>query len=109
MFESAVFHNRDRGTAEEKLWRAVIARTLEEWVSGPLRYSRKAEQFLFDDNRDFVAVCSSAGMNPASLRRKLQTIRARVVQKDNPQPALQGQRKTHTHAQRFFQQKVYST
>lgn len=107
MFESAVFGNKDRGTAEEKLWRAVIARTLEEWVSGPLRYSRKAEQFLFDDNRDFVAVCSSAGMNPTSLRKKLQSIRARGIQKDNNLPAMHGQRKTHSHAQRFFQQKAY--
>src|SRR5580704_776064 len=57
MFESAIFQHQDQGTAEEKLWRAVIARTLEEWVRGPLRYSRKAEEFLFDDNRDFLAVC----------------------------------------------------
>ena len=109
MFESAVFRNKDRGTAEEKLWRAVIARTLEEWVSGPLRYSRKAEQFLFDDNRDFIAVCSSAGMDAGNLRRRLQSIRARGIQKENNQPALQGHRKTHSQAQRFFQQKAFST
>ncbi|MGA7793536.1 MAG: hypothetical protein WCA19_10895 [Candidatus Acidiferrales bacterium] len=28
-------------TAEQKLWRAVIATTVEEWVSGPLRRSVK--------------------------------------------------------------------
>jgi len=37
-------------TAEQKLWRAVIASTVEEWVSGPLRKQREAEQFLFTDN-----------------------------------------------------------
>jgi hypothetical protein len=81
MFESAVFQNRDHGTAEEKLWRAVIAKTLEEWVCGPLRYSQKAEQFLFNDDKDFQAVCSSAGMDPRSLREKLEFIRARGIQK----------------------------
>jgi hypothetical protein len=82
MFESSVFGNRDYGTAEEKLWRAVIARTLEEWVCGPLSRSRKAEQFLFNDEKDFQAVCSSAGMNPQNLRRRLHIIRARGIQKE---------------------------
>jgi hypothetical protein len=81
MFESSVFHNRDNGSAEERLWRAVIARTLEEWVRGPLRYSRIAEDFLFHDNKDFHSVCSSAGMDPSSLREKLHSIRARVLEK----------------------------
>ena len=67
MFENAAFHNTDRTTGVEHLWRAVIAKTLEEWVRGPLRYSRLAEQFLFNDNEDFQAVCSSAGMDPGNL------------------------------------------
>jgi hypothetical protein len=86
MFESVVFHNVDRASAEERLWRAVIARTLEEWVRGPLRYSRMAEQFLFNDNQDFQAVCSSAGMDPGNLRKRLQSIRARGIQKENRHP-----------------------
>lgn len=81
MFESSVFQNRNNGSAEEKLWRAVIAKTLEEWVRGPLRYSRIAEEFLFHDNKDFHSVCSSAGMDPRSLREKLHSIRARVLEK----------------------------
>jgi hypothetical protein len=81
MLESSVSQNRDHGTAEERLWRAVIAKTLEEWVRGPLRYSRIAEEFLFHDNKDFQSVCSSAGMDPRSLREKLKSIRARVLQK----------------------------
>jgi len=89
MFESSVFQNRNDGTAEERLWRAVIARTLEEWVRGPLRYSRIAEEFLFHDNKDFLSVCSSAGMDPLRLRKKLEYIRTRAFQKSagNVRPA----------------------
>src|SRR6266403_1912368 len=70
MFESSAYQNRNHGTAEQRLWRAVIAKTLEEWMNGPLRDSRIAEEFLFYDNKDFVSVCSSAGMDPLSLREK---------------------------------------
>jgi hypothetical protein len=34
----------------QKLWRAVIASTVEEWVRGPLRKKREADKFLFTDN-----------------------------------------------------------
>jgi len=78
----------DPGTAEERLWRAVIARTLEEWVRGPLSFSRKAEQYLFNDNRDFQTVCSSAGMDAGYLRSRLRTLRARLIQ----------ERKLQTHS-----------
>lgn len=83
MFKSSLLLFNDRGTAEERLWRAVITRTLEEWICGPLSFSRKAEQFLFHDNTDFKAVCSSAGMDPDRLRNRLRTIRARGIQKEN--------------------------
>ena len=105
MFKSSLLQIHDKGTAEERLWRAVITKTLEEWICGPLTFSRKAEQFLFDDNKDFKAVCSSAGMDPERLRKRLQTIRARGIQKESipfrvrtqkriglPQPAHWGQR-----------------
>jgi len=93
MFKSGIFHLHDRGTAEEKLWRAVIAKTLEEWICGPLSFSRKAEKFLFEDNKDFQAVCSSAGMDPDRLRKRLQTIRARGIQKLNVALPIRSQRK----------------
>ncbi len=83
MFKSSMLQIQDKGTAEERLWRAVITKTLEEWICGPLSFSRKAEQFLFDDNKDFKAVCSSAGMDPERLRKRLKTIRARGIQKEN--------------------------
>ena len=66
-------------TAEQKLWRAVIATTVEEWVSGPLRRKREAEQFLFSDNQDYQIVCSSAGINPENLRARLEKIRSREI------------------------------
>ena len=83
MLKSSLLLFQDQGTAEERLWRAVIAKTLEEWICGPLSFSRKAEQFLFQDNHDFKAVCSSAGMDPDRLRSRLRTIRARGFQKEN--------------------------
>jgi hypothetical protein len=64
-------------TAVQKLWRAVIASTVEEWVSGPLRQKREAEQFLFTDNKDYRTVCYSAGINPEHLRSRLEKIRSR--------------------------------
>jgi len=63
--------------AVQKLWRAVIASTVEEWVNGPLRKKREAEQFLFEDNKDYRTVCFSAGINPEDLRGRLEKIRAR--------------------------------
>lgn len=64
-------------TAEQRLWRAVIATTVEEWIKGPLRQKREAEHFLFSDNQDYRTVCFSAGINPENLRSRLEKIRAR--------------------------------
>jgi hypothetical protein len=64
-------------SAELKLWRAVIAGTVNDWVNGPLRQKREAEQFLFSDNQDYRAVCFSAGINPEDLRGRLEKIRSR--------------------------------
>jgi len=72
-------------TAEHRLWRAVIASTVEEWVNGPLRKRREAEQFLFHDNQDYRTVCYSAGINPDNLRHKLERIRSRHA---SPVPAI---------------------
>jgi len=61
--------------AEQRVWTAVIARTVEEWISGPLRSQREAESYLFNDEKDFPAVCRSAGLDPLSLRRKLNKLK----------------------------------
>jgi hypothetical protein len=65
--------------AVQKLWRAVIASTVDEWVNGPLRRKRESEQFLFRDNKDYRTVCFSAGINPENLRARLEKIRSREV------------------------------
>jgi len=83
MFQNSILRINDQGTAEERLWRAVITKSLEEWICGPLSFSRKAEQFLFHDNKDFKAVCSSAGMDPERLRKRLMKLRSRGIEKLN--------------------------
>jgi hypothetical protein len=60
---------------EARLWQAVIVKTIEEWISGPLRRRRDAEKFLFSDNTDFRLVCQSAGMDAESLRTRLAKLR----------------------------------
>jgi hypothetical protein len=62
---------------EVRLWQAVVLRTIQEWVSGPLRQQREAEQYLFHDNKDFPRVCESAGLDPDDLRARLARIRSR--------------------------------
>ena len=66
-------------TPETRLWRAVIARTIQEWISGPLRRQREAEQYLFDDNGDFPLVCQSAGMDSSRLRSRLARLRGHAI------------------------------
>ena len=64
---------------EQKLWRAVIASTVQEWIHGPLRKKREAENFLFLDVKDYRTVCYSAGLDPSNLRERLEKIRSREV------------------------------
>lgn len=64
-------------TGEVRLWQAVLLRTIQEWVSGPLRQQRQAEQYLFHDKKDFPRVCQSAGLDPDDLRARLTRIRSR--------------------------------
>jgi hypothetical protein len=77
MLASMLQNSEVQESAVQKLWRAVIACTVEEWVSGPLRQKREAEQFLFSDNLDYQTVCYSAGINPENLRCRLEKIRSR--------------------------------
>jgi hypothetical protein len=75
MFDNRLDNQESQEMAEQKLWRAVIASTVHEWVHGPLSRQREAEQFLFLDQRDYRTVCFSAGINPGNLRDRLEKIR----------------------------------
>ena len=67
----AAVRTEQRGQAEARLWQAVVVHAIQEWISGPLRRQREAEQYLFNDNSDFRLVCASAGMDAGSLRMRL--------------------------------------
>jgi hypothetical protein len=78
-----------RPMAESRLWQAVIVSTIQDWISGPLRLKRQAEEYLFSDNSDFSTVCQSAGMDANQLRRKLLRLRplhASYIQSRTPLP-----------------------
>jgi hypothetical protein len=84
MSKSITMMNQAGPLAESRLWQAVIVSTIQEWISGPLRLKRQAEEYLFGDNSDFPTVCQSAGMDAGQLRRKLIRLRpvsAAMVQK----------------------------
>ena len=78
MSQTLIYNSQEQQIAEQKLWRAVIASTVEEWINGPLRRQREAEQFLFHNDRDYRTVCSSAGIDSGNLRNRLQKIRLRT-------------------------------
>jgi hypothetical protein len=71
---SAVVGNEEK-LMEVRLWQAVIVTTIQEWISGPLRRKREAEDYLFKDQRDFPLVCQSAGLDVGQLRSKLQRLK----------------------------------
>ncbi len=79
MLASTLGQDAVQQVPEERLWMAVLARTIEEWVSGPLRRKREAEEYLFKDNKDFLLVCQSAGMDPGRLRTQLRRLQAQGV------------------------------
>ena len=74
--ESMAHDSEQPEIPEQRLWRAVIANAVAEWVHGPLRKRRQAEQFLFQDEADYREVCFSAGIDPANLRARLLRIRS---------------------------------
>jgi hypothetical protein len=63
---------------EKRLWQAVIVSTIQEWISGPLRYKRIAEEYLFQDRSDFPMVCQSAGLDVDKLRQQLIRLRTQA-------------------------------
>jgi hypothetical protein len=79
--EGIVFHHQ--GSANERLWLAVIDSAITEWVRGSMRQKRNVEYFLFQDEVDFPFVCRSAGLNPESVRESLWLIRAQTASGSN--------------------------
>lgn len=62
---------QEQVAGEQRIWLAVIARTVEEWVSGTLRNQMEAEEYLLRDDSDFSTVCAAAGLDANALRAKL--------------------------------------
>jgi hypothetical protein len=74
-WRAAYVAREEKRPAESRLWQAVIVSTIQEWMHGPLRLKRQAEEYLFKDDSDFPAVCQSAGMDVDRLRAKLTRLR----------------------------------
>lgn len=62
---------------EVRLWQAVIVRAIQDWMEGPLRQRRHADQYIFGKRTDFDVVCQSAGLDADDLRARLTRIRGR--------------------------------
>ena len=76
-WDRAVSH--DQGSANQRLWLAVIESAIAEWVRGPMPHKHRAEFFLFQDEDDFPFVCRSAGLDPGCVRETLWEVRAQTV------------------------------
>jgi hypothetical protein len=64
---------------ETRLWLAVVTDAVQDWMYGPLRVRREAEEYLFHDERDFPELCARAGLNTSLLRAKLLRARHRAA------------------------------
>lgn len=60
---------------EQRLWVAVLTQALEDWQGDRLRFKREAEQFLFQDEKDFQIVCARAGIDASAFRSQLLRLR----------------------------------
>jgi hypothetical protein len=72
--------SKHRLTTDARLWRGVIARTIQDWLSEPLRPKREAERYLFENSSDLSLVCGSAGIDVAKMRKCLDKVRGRKLQ-----------------------------
>jgi hypothetical protein len=79
MIRGMEFASDQEMTAETHMWRAVIARTIHEWLSKPLRPKLEAERYLFANSPDLSLVCRSAGIDIGRLRTCLNKVRGRTL------------------------------
>jgi hypothetical protein len=86
MSETALTFSSFDVDSEKRLWQAVLLTTIQDWMWGPLRRKRQAEEYLFQDRKDFETVCKSAGMDPDRLRSKLNRLRLRLITNRQPNP-----------------------
>lgn len=84
MSETAIGRTDIDAVSEKRLWQAVLLATIQDWICGPLRHKRQAEEYLFQDQKDFETVCKSAGMDPDQLRAKLRRLRMRMLTEPPP-------------------------
>jgi len=61
-----------------RLWTAVILNAVEDWRNGTLRARREAQEFLFENDKDFETVCTAAGLDAYDFRSRLLKIGSRV-------------------------------
>jgi hypothetical protein len=80
MVKEMAFPAKPELTTAMALWRGVIARTIQDWLSKPLRRKREAEQYLFENSADLLLVCASAGINVLKLRACLNKVRGRTLE-----------------------------
>ena len=62
------------------LWRGVIARAVQDWLSKSLRPKREAERYLFENSADLSSVCASAEIDILKLRTCLNKVRGRTLE-----------------------------
>jgi hypothetical protein len=83
MISEMVFHTKYELAIEtdlwRRLWRGVIARTIQDWLSSRLRARREAERYLFGNSADLLLVCKSAGINIGRLRTCLEKVRGQTL------------------------------
>jgi hypothetical protein len=79
MIKEMALATKQELTAQSILWRGVIARTIEDWLSKPLRPKREAERYLFENSVDLSLVCDLAGIDIVRMRKCLNTVRGRTL------------------------------
>ena len=80
MIREMAFATKQELTTETLLWRVVIARTIQDWLSKPVGPKREAERYLFKNSVDLSFVCQSAGIDIGQLRTRLNKVRGRTLE-----------------------------
>jgi hypothetical protein len=80
MVRETVLGSKVELTTARALWRGVIARAIQDWLSKSLRPKREAERYLFENSADLLLVCASAEINVPRLRTCLNKVRGRTLE-----------------------------